>query len=300
MLHRTLPLRGSIHIWCPPRMPGRTACSPPIVWRNTWSESLPLPHHINTSRLTHLVTLTPGGSTGPPAAAEICSHPGNPLKTATRKGFRVCYHTCSGGDSPSAACSSTLSAASKSPFPTYTHQMWAKNYARYLGLGTGYEARICTTVMSMNGAFGRCPLCGRLNFNIMKTVDSQVRFLAKTWTTLKTAFRLLFESSSHAEDNGTIPSFISPSHTDTMWHSSENGWYTHQNYPLHTQVPFPNSPGASAAVLTGGAPAAPWPSSAALQMPQCSQTAAGASGTAAQPGAPGTCRGRPHPRWLCC
>jgi len=136
----------------------------------------------------------------------------------------------------------------------------------------------------------------------MKTVDSQVRFLAKTWTTLKTTFRIFFESSSHAEDNGTIPTFISPSHTHTMWHSSENGCYTHQNYPLRTQVPSPNSPGVSAAVLTGGAPAAPWPSSAVLQMPRCSQTAADASGRAAQPGAPGTCRGRgkPHPRWLCC
>ena len=28
LLQSSLPLMGSIHIWCPPRMPGRTPCSP--------------------------------------------------------------------------------------------------------------------------------------------------------------------------------------------------------------------------------------------------------------------------------
>ena len=37
--------------------------------------------------------------------------------------------------------------------------------AVYLGLGRRYEAGICTIVISMNGAFQRCPLCCRLNFD---------------------------------------------------------------------------------------------------------------------------------------
>ena len=38
-------------------------------------------------------------------------------------------------------------------------------FARYLGLGRRYEAGICTIVISMNGAFQRCPFYGRLNFD---------------------------------------------------------------------------------------------------------------------------------------
>ena len=43
--------------------------------------------------------------------------------------------------------------------------MPAKNYASYLGLGMRYEAGICTIVISMNGAFKKCPFCCRLNFD---------------------------------------------------------------------------------------------------------------------------------------
>ena len=94
--------------------------------------------------------------------------------------------------------------------------------ARYLGLGVRYGAGICTIVISMNGAFKWCPFCFRLHFDpkSWKTIG-QVHFSAKIWPTLKSTFKTSFERSFHADHNGTIPSFISHSHTkiqcDSPW-----------------------------------------------------------------------------------
>jgi len=103
--------------------------------------------------------------------------------------------------------------------------VWAMYYARYLGLGMRYGAGICTIVISMNGAFKWCPFCFRLNFDpkSWKTTFGWVHFSAKIWPTLKSTlkFKTSFERSFHADHNGTIPSFISHSHTkiqcDSPW-----------------------------------------------------------------------------------
>ena len=42
---------------------------------------------------------------------------------------------------------------------------WTRIMHRYLGLGMRYEAGVCTIVISMTGAFQRCPFCSRLNFD---------------------------------------------------------------------------------------------------------------------------------------
>ena len=54
-------------------------------------------------------------------------------------------------------------------------------YASYLGLGMRYEAGICTIVISMNGAFKKCPFCCRLNFHEKPWIIAfgRVRFLTK-------------------------------------------------------------------------------------------------------------------------
>ena len=61
-----------------------------------------------------------------------------------------------------------------------------------------------------------------------------VPFLAKMWPTLKSTFRTSFESSFHADHNGTIPSFISYSHTKIWCVSFDTGgqmfWVTHILY----------------------------------------------------------------------
>ena len=104
--------------------------------------------------------------------------------------------------------------------------VWAMYYARYLWLGMRYGAEICTIVISMNGAFKWCTFCFRLNFDpkLWKTMViafGWVPFLAKIWPTLKSTFNTSFERSFHADHNGTIPSFISHSHTkiqcDSPW-----------------------------------------------------------------------------------
>ena len=56
----------------------------------------------------------------------------------------------------------------------------------YLGLERRYKTENCTTVISMNQAFKRCPFCCRLNFDPESWIPwirafGWVRFLAKRW-----------------------------------------------------------------------------------------------------------------------
>ena len=94
-----------------------------------------------------------------------------------------------------------------------------------------YGGGTCTIVISMNGVFKRCPFCCKLNFDpkswkTMVIAFAWVWFLAKMWPTLKSTFRTSFESSFHADHIGTIPSFISYSHTKIwcVFHLTLDTW----------------------------------------------------------------------------
>ena len=57
----------------------------------------------------------------------------------------------------------------------------------------------------------------------------RVHFLAKIWPTLKSTFKTSFEGSFHADHNGTIPSFISYSHTKIWCVSFDTGYMEYAN-----------------------------------------------------------------------
>jgi len=120
--------------------------------------------------------------------------------------------------------------------------VWTMYFARYLGLGIRYGGGTCTIVISMNGVFKdvRFAVSWDLTQNHEKPwiiAFAWVRFLAKIWPTLKSMFRTSFESSFHADHNGTIPSFIFYSHTKIwcVFHLTLDTWSMHIYEPCTMQ-----------------------------------------------------------------
>ena len=154
------------------------------------------------------------------------------IKSTFRTSFERLFHTDHNGTIPSFIPHSHAKIWCVFHLTFWIHgvgispNFWAMYYARYLGLGMRYEAGTCTIVISMNGAFRWCPFSGRLNFDpkSWKTMDyslwSSVIFgknvidikIHFQWPTIKITSRTSFESSFHADHNGTIPTFISHSH----------------------------------------------------------------------------------------
>ena len=71
---------------------------------------------------------------------------------------------------------------------------WAMYYARYLGLGTRYEAGICM-ILGQNSTYQKMDIVSKPPIHAdqsWKTIG-RVRFLAKMWPTIKITCRTSFE-----------------------------------------------------------------------------------------------------------